>query len=49
MRTIIITAICSGIGGSIVGFILCALMTATKAEDAYAEGYQQACKDKQKG
>lgn len=45
------TAIVGVIGvclGFVLGFIACAFLSAGKAEDAYAEGYDQAVQDSKK-
>ncbi len=44
----VIVGILIGVGGFIFGWVFCALMTAGKTEDAYAEGYDQAWKDADK-
>jgi hypothetical protein len=45
----IIVGIVAGGAGFMLGWLLCAFLTAGKTEDAYAEGYDQACKDAKKG
>lgn len=42
---IVLVACSTGIGGFVLGWLVCALMTAGKTEDAYAAGYDQAAHD----
>lgn len=46
MRIIISGIVGTGVG-FVLGWLVCAMLSGGKAEDAYAEGYRQAVRDKE--